>query len=437
MKTHKLLSILLLLVCLFNCSKNDDNSDTNNDNNDDPEPELSENVKLYNPDLVADNLVFNMRGQNACLINKVGDTLKNWDFGYELGNDAKILPNTNIIGMFRADSPTFSFGGYGGVVRLFDFEGNELWNYEYANEDHLSHHDVLHLDNGNVMFQAWERVPPSEASALGINTTTDIYTESLIEVNPTTNQIVWEWHSKDHSVQDVFPAVTSTYGTVSDNPQLININYNLEGGNGTVSETGNVMHCNGIFHDSEKDVIYLSIYMYSEVWVIDHSTSTSEAASHTGGNYNKGGDLLYRFGNPTAYNNSEGERLFYRTHTPNIIKDNYPGAGNFLIFMNGYDETQGSIIYEFEVPNTFDLVPNQDNEPLIVWSFEEEDLFYGRISGAQRLSNGNTLICEGDYGFWEVTSDGEIAWKYSTEGSFWRAYAYDFNDPAISPLEQN
>ena len=33
--------------------------------------------------------------------------------------------------------------------------------------------------------------------------------------------------------------------------------------------------------------------------------------------------------------------------------------------------------------------------PLTVWSFTDEELYFGKISGADRLVNGNTLICEG------------------------------------------
>src|SRR5690606_6293135 len=297
------------------------------------------------------------------------------------------------------------------------------------------HHDVLYLDNGNVMFQAWQRLTAEEANQLGIDTTTDLFPESILEVNPNTNEIVWEWHSKDHLVQEIHSEAVATYGTVSENPQLIHVNYNLGHGGDNLSGNGNIMHCNGIFYDSEKDVIYLSILQYSEVWVIDHGTTTEEAASHSGGNYNKGGDLLYRFGTPSAYNNLTGERLIHRTHTPSIIEANYPGAGNLLIYMNGTNEAEGSVIYEFQLPEVFDLQPNQNNEPQVVWSFEDDNLFYDRISGAQRLPNGNTLICEGDYGFWEVTPNQEIAWKYNGIGNFWRAYSYELDDPSLNLLE--
>ena len=54
------------------------------------------------------------------------------------------------------------------------------------------------------------------------------------------------------------------------------------------------------------DQIVLSNHNLSEIWIIDHSTTTLEAASHSGGNSGKGGDLLYRWGNPQAYDQGTG-----------------------------------------------------------------------------------------------------------------------------------
>jgi hypothetical protein len=40
-------------------------------------------------------------------------------------------------------------------------------------------------------------------------------------------------------------------------------------------------------------------------------------------------------------------------------------------------------------------------------------MYSENISGAQRLPNGNTIICSGGTGqFLEVTPSGEIVWKY-------------------------
>ncbi len=195
------------------------------------------------------------------------------------------------------------------------------------------------------------------------------------------------------------------------------------------------MHGNGIDYDVHKDVVYLNSNKYSEVWVIDHSTTTIQAKTNTGGNYNKGGDLIYRFGNPEAYNNAAGKRLFYKNHHPNFLKVGVTGAGNILIYNNGNDIKQSSV-YELKMPDNFELKVDMDNEPEIVWSFSDTTLFSQSISGAVRLKNGNTLICEGDYGFWEVTPEGKIAWKYNgaVDVSFWRCYAIEKNSLAVQNL---
>ncbi len=97
--------------------------------------------------------------------------------------------------------------------------------------------------------------------------------------------------------------------------------------------------------------------------------------------------------------------------------------GNFLIYMNGSEEEQ-SVVYEFSLPDVFESDSQGWTTPEVVWSFTNPDLFFGKISGAYRLPNGNTLICEGDFGYWEVTPQGEVVWKYQGQYNFWRGYVY-------------
>jgi hypothetical protein len=196
------------------------------------------------------------------------------------------------------------------------------------------------------------------------------------------------------------------------------------------------MHANGIGYDEVNDVIYLSVNFYHEVWAIDHSTSTEEAATSSGGNYGKGGDLLYRFGNPSAYDNPEGERLFHNNHFPNVLSG--ADAGNMLIFTNGNGlEPTQSTVYELKLPDNLSLTAEADNEPEIVWSFTDPDLYSDKVSGAVKLPNNNRLIAEGDFGVWEVTYEGEVVWKYSTPGFYWRAYHFEKEAPEIIALNLN
>jgi len=413
--------LVFLFVFQLNCKSDEDIINI-------PDPDLTENIEIYNGSLIENNYTFAIEngGLISYLIDKAGNKVKEWQFDTKLGNDLELLPQGKLIGIFKSDNPSITFGGYGGIIKILNNNGSINWEYNYSSEDYISHHDFELLPNGNVLFIAWEKIDTIEAQANGVITSIPVYPETLIEVNPSSNQIVWKWRSFNHIVQDI-DSNLSNFGNVSENPQLIDINYNT-------ALNGDIMHANGIDYDSVKDIIYLSVNKYSEVWVIDHSTTILEAESDSGGIYNKGGDLLYRFGNPTAYKNLQGTRMFYNNHFPNLLEDNEPGVDNVLVFNNGVNNGQ-SIIYELDIPDNFNLYPNMDNEPNIVWSFTDPNLFFGRISGAVRLKNGNTLIAEGDYGFWEVTSNGEIVWKYNgLESKFWRFYAYYFDDDEIIDL---
>jgi hypothetical protein len=424
MKISKYICAFTICLLSFNC-QNDDNNEVINQTTD---PILTDNIEIYNGNLIDNSytLAVENGGTKSSLLDKAGNKVKEWQFNSSLGNDLELLPDGKLFGIFKSENPSITFGGFGGIVKIINSDGSIDWEYEYSSENYISHHDTELLPNGNVLFIVWEKIDVLEGQTNGVTTSVPFYPETLIEVNPLNNQIVWKWRSFDHIIQDADDTLLN-FGNVSENPQLININYDSV-------DNGDIMHANGIDYDPINDVIYLSVNYYSEIWVIDHSTTTEQAATNSGGNYNKGGDLLYRFGNPSAYDNTEGTRLFYNNHFPNFLEENEPGAGNILVYNNGTNNSQ-SIVYELEMPPNFNLIPNTDNEPSVVWSFTDPDLFHGRISGAVRLKNGNTLITEGDYGFWEVTNNGTIAWKYNGLGvNFWRSYNYNFDDQEILDL---
>lgn len=392
-----------------------------------PAYEKAGKIEIFDRTLINDGyLMVNDAGnKRAYLMNYDLDILFEWNLSFGIGNDVTLLPDGNILALLRDDNASINFGGYGGIIHILDKNSNILWEFNHSTENYNLHHDIEMLPNGNIIGIVWEKIPEAEAKNNGVLINgTDVFPEAIIEIDPKTNEIVWEWRSWDHIIQDAFPE-KDKFGIIAEHPELIDVNYVEEA-------NGDIMHANGLSYDATKDLIFLSVNFFNEVWVIDHSTSTQEARSSSGGKFNKGGDLVYRFGNPEAYQNPQGSKMFDRNHFPNLLDGDDTGA--MLIFNNNIT-ARHSIVYELELPETYDLRANQQNELKILWSFTSPDLFAPKVSGAVRLPNGNTLITEGDHGGWEVTENGDVVWKFMGDGFYWRIYHYPENSPLINFLK--
>jgi hypothetical protein len=377
-------------------------------------PELSEQIQVYIGPRIDPNPIHAIRlaTNGSAVINKQGEIVQEYTFENRLGNDLEILPNGEFLGMFKPNGrDDFSFGGSGGILRRVTADQQTLREYTIASETEIEHHDLERLPNGNIIAIVWEEISTKEAQALGAQTQGPIYTEKLVEIDPNTNQIVWQWRSVEHLVQDVYKDA-SAFGSIRENPRKININYNSD------IKNGDWMHANGIAYDHKRDLIFMTVNYYNEVWVIDHSTTTAQASTPIGGTYAVGGDLVYRFGNPATYG-SDTPPIFDRVHHPNFSNNDH---SQMLIFSNGIDAEQ-STVFELKLPFQLVLDPEHEYLPTEVWSFTDPELFHHIVSGAVKLPNGNVLICEGDFGFWEVTPAGQVVWKMrGLNSGFWRAY---------------
>ena len=418
----KKLPFFIFLLIIVSCDKKNDEIIE--------EIVLTPEIVIYEQDLIDENYLFLIEngGTSSYLINKKGEKLWTWNFEDNLGNDVELLDNGELLGIFKDVDRPFTIGGGSGIVKLFNNDGSLKWQYKIADDNFLAHHDVEMLPSGNILVMVWERITVEQAQQAGIITNVDVFPEKLIEINPNNNDIVWEWRSWDRLIQDTDPSLPN-FGVISNYPEKIDFNYNSN------TPGGDIMHANGIDYDINKDVIHVSVNFYNEIWVIDHSTSTSQAESNSGGNYGKGGDLIYRYGNPSAYKNTEGTTIFNNNHFPNLLEGDVQGRGNMLVYVNNYGGLLQSIVYELELPEVFSLSPNVNKEPNIVWSYTNPNMYAPKFSGAIRLQNGNTLICEGDYGYWEVSQSGEVVWKYDGDTNFWRGYSYNIASPALNNLD--
>jgi hypothetical protein len=363
-----------------------------------------------------------MMSSTAYLIDENGNVNHTWSSSsYLPGCATYMIENETILRTARRSMS--SFGGAGGGLQKITYDDTIIWDFTYDTSDVLSHHDIEPLPNGNVLMIAWEVKTRNEAIQAGRDPNSFqgsyMMPDHIIEVKQTgysSGDIVWEWHAWDHLIQDYDPS-KDNYGVVGDHPELIDINFG--------SSSTDWLHTNSIDYHEEFDQILLSIHSFNEVWVIDHSTTTEVAAGHTGGASGKGGDLLYRWGNPRAYDQgSYSDQKLYGQHDANWVKPGRPGEGNILVFNNGVMRPLGryssidEIILPVDQNGVYSYTPGTAYAPenqVWIYTAETPTKFYGSIlSGAERLPNGNTLICCGTGGeFFEVTPEKVTIWEYT------------------------
>jgi len=349
------------------------------------------------------------------LIDNNGTINHTWPSAYQPFTEAYWLGNGTIL------RPIISGGG--GVQKIL-WNGTLAWDFRYTVSGCTCHHDIRYLPNGNVLMIVWVTKTRAEAIAAGRNPNTiqgSTFTpDKIIEVKqtgPTSGDVVWEWNVWDHLIQD-YDSSKNNYGVVGDHPELIDINF------GDTFEF-DWLHTNSVDYNPQFDQLLIDVHDFDEVWVIDHNTTTEEAAGHTGGHYGYGGDLLYRWGNPQAYRRgNSSDQMLFGQHDASWIKPGYPGEGHILVFNNGYNRPgqKYSSVDEFDPPvnstGEYYLEPGSAYGPEnLFWSYTANPptSFYSNVfSGAIRLKDGDTLICSGIPGkFFEVTPDKIVVWQYT------------------------
>ena len=345
-----------------------------------------------------------------------------WNVVYLIDNEGRLVHSWNAPSKPGLSVYLLEDGGLlhsGRDVNIRDWGNNQLWSYNMHGDSWKRSHDLRQLPNGHIISVVWKTKSVAEALAAGRNPqlldSTGLLSSCVYEVDTATNEVVWEWDAWDHLVQD-FDSTKQNYGVVADHPELIDLNYGL----GASRTPGNFIHFNAVAYNAELDQIVASARIYSEAWVIDHSTTTEQARGHSGGRYGKGGDLLYRWGNPETYRRASPRyhELMFQ-HDVSWIPDSVSGAGHLMAFSNGGESRPWSEVVEWAPPmdsaGFYHLGTDSAFGPFEpVWTYRDTiDFYSSHISGAQRLPNGNTLICEGRWGtFLEVTPDSEVVWKY-------------------------
>ncbi len=291
------------------------------------------------------------------LIDLEGKVIHTWQMPYSPGNYGYLTNKGTLFYNGKISEKSERFiqrqPWKGGAVLEADWDGRVLW--EVRHPDH--HHDGIRLRNGNVLLLCLAQLPQDLVSKIkggmpGTEHNGEMYADYLVEMT-TEGKIVWEWRTWDHL-----------------NPETDCITAIQE-------RREEWTHGNGIAELPNGDIV-VSFRTISTVIIIDRQTGT----------------IIWKLGAPPL----SGQ------HAPTPLPN-----GNLLVFDNGPHRLDHPMPFSRVIE--VELATKQ-----IVWRYQERresDFFSPRISNAQRLPNGNTLICEGDFGrIFEVTVFGELVWEF-------------------------
>ena len=290
-------------------------------------------------------------GKDAYLIDMEGNVVHRWR--HEDGIPyAYLLDNGNLL--CRIERPrdaggAETLGASSGGVLELDWDGNIVW--EYRNP--MLHHDFQRLPNGNTLLLMWEPIPEDLVAQVkggfDVDFALGMLGDLVREVTPE-GETVSEWRSWEF--MDV------------DEEIICHLEPRHEWSHG---------NCVNITADGDLLVSYRII---DTVGIVNRAT----------------GEFKWKWG--------PGE--IAHPHHPTWLD-----SGRVLLFDNGQHRRGSSFSRVIEIdPETNEIHWEYEGSPRV-------SFYSNYISGADRLPNGNTLICEGAAGrFFEVTARCEVVWEY-------------------------
>ena len=303
------------------------------------------------------------------LVDMEGRVVHSWYTKTAQQSHCRLLPNGNLLYPTRDRSRIAEAG-----LRELDPASEVVWYYHCRVD-----HDFQLLESGNIMILAlrdfmWPELGP------------ELKRHPYIVEITRERELVWEWRGEEH-VEELKTLLTDEGRGLFD--ERVRGDYSFDWAH---DNTCQVIPPNATYDrevEAGGDVrfapgnIFFSYRSVDVIGVIERSS----------------GRIVWAWGPGVI----DGQ------HKPHMLAN-----GNILIFDNGTERGWSRVI---------EVNPLGEK---IEWEYKAEGFYSGYISGAQRLPNGNTLICEGEKRrLFEVTRGGEVVWDYIVphdEGSLGETY---------------
>jgi len=289
-------------------------------------------------------------GKQAYLVDYKGEVARQWQTGGGLTHWCYLLPNGNLFVNERCEQPEGVALTGSGLMREYDKHGNLV----YEHLDPWQHHDARRLPNGNTVYLAFTPLNDQQRAKIkggvvGSESNSGICGECIREVD-SNGAVVWEWHFTEFDDGEF--------------PIHANANRWSRG------------HTNTVFPLADGNYL-ISCKILNLLFIVDRQTSK----------------VIWHYQNDDMGGQHDAQML-----------DN----GNILLFANGVYAS------DLHYSSIWELDPKTQQK---VWHYQAKDnpqsFFSPHVGGCQRLTSGNTLVCEGAKGcLFEVTPAGEVVWEY-------------------------
>jgi hypothetical protein len=403
---------LLLILMLFENAFNQDRT-----------------VGLVSKDVSFDERVFYtfspVNGKSTYLVDNCGNLINQWTSDFFPGMTDYLTDDGSLYTARRlGGNPTMGSAGLGGVFQKFNWEGDLVWQYEISDSFTLAHHDFSIKPNGNLLIIAWDYKTEEEAIQAGrnpANVDQSIWSEKIMEIRPIgedSAELVWEWYLWDHLIQN-YDDTKDNFGNPNANKGKMNIN-NV----GLVAKSW--MHFNSIQYNPRLEQILFSSPSANEIFIIDNSTTSDQAATNSGGRWHKGGEFLFRFGTNATYTDNDTTQYLYFQHNAQWIENSLEGQEGITVFNNGRYRPLPNLQKPYS--NVIKLVPalnetdtsyvEEDNGFQILqidtlYNSESDTLFYAAVmSGATLLEDGLFIAHAPEGRFFELDINGNKRIEY-------------------------
>lgn len=295
-------------------------------------------------------------GKEVFLIDMNGQVAHTWTVPSRPASYGRLLPNGHLLyAAATGKSPLATVEGCGGSLVELDWHGKLLWEYN----DEFMHHSFARLADGKTLILRWVPVPEAIAKNVrGGNPSSTrnetLWGDAIAEIMPS-GKTVWEWKAHEHLdfEKDVICPL---------------------------DPRDEWTHANYISPSANGDIL-ISLSRINTIAIVRRET----------------GEVAWRWGAP--------HELAHQ-HCSEFLAN-----GNVLVFDNGLHPPG----FDFGYSRVMEVDPRSSR---VEWVYQTSSfsLFYSPITGGcQRLSNGNTLICEGINGrLFEVTPQHEVVWEYTS-----------------------